>query len=209
MHTNRGFTLLEVLLIVVLIAVVGFAGWTWYQAREANDTQDTVGHEHTDEPDEEESEEDTAELSPGEIMELDQPVELTSADDINNLPAETPSSYINHLEQRLEDNDPDENNCIDKYTVRRISTVNIDVNEGRVNANTGDDRTCEPMYAGVRYTQDGETWERFVAAHAPPSCEDLVATNVYEEFHDGCVDPDAGPGETSPNPNGSIAQLAN
>lgn len=32
MLKNRGFTLIEIVLVVVMLAAAGFAGWTWYQA---------------------------------------------------------------------------------------------------------------------------------------------------------------------------------
>lgn len=33
MRNNRGFSLMEGLLVVALVALIGFAAWTWFQAQ--------------------------------------------------------------------------------------------------------------------------------------------------------------------------------
>lgn len=41
----RGFSLIEVLLVIVLLALVGLAVWTWYDNREATEPADVTPQE--------------------------------------------------------------------------------------------------------------------------------------------------------------------
>lgn len=42
---SRGFSLVEVLLVIVLLALVGLAVWTWYDNREATEPADITPQE--------------------------------------------------------------------------------------------------------------------------------------------------------------------
>lgn len=47
---QKGFTALEVVLLIALVAIIGFAGWTWYQSTQANNNQTEVSEEDSSEP---------------------------------------------------------------------------------------------------------------------------------------------------------------
>lgn len=44
-NNHRGFSLVEVLLVIVLLALVGLAVWTWYDNREATEPADITPQE--------------------------------------------------------------------------------------------------------------------------------------------------------------------
>lgn len=52
LKNKKGFTLVEVVLVIVALAAIGFAGWTWYQANQAEEV--TENKERTGEIEKEE-----------------------------------------------------------------------------------------------------------------------------------------------------------
>ena len=209
---QKGFTVLETVLILALIGVIGFVGWSAYQLNQEEEGSDEVAESEVngDESDE------VATLQPGELLELDSPVKLSSSADVDNLPEETPESFKDYMRSEMSDFDttfeapnPDVD-CEQYLEVDLISSINVNTQMRTVEAGTDESGACA-VGGGqlIRYLDEGEDqWSEMSIAHQPPTCDELVENNIYEEFWESCLESaDDDIENTVPNPNGSIRQL--
>lgn len=210
---QKGFTALETILILVLIGVIGFVGWTVYQSNQEDEQPEepAASEQVEEEPNE------TASFLPGELLELNPPVRLSTTQDVENLPEQTPTSFKDYMRGVLSDFDTtfeapaSDVECEQYIEVNLISTINAGAQFRAEEAGTNQAGQCA-IGGGqmIYYLADEQTeqWDNLGIAHAPPTCEQLVEKEIYEEFIDTCLE-NAGdsPSNAVSNPNGSISKL--
>lgn len=205
---QKGFTVLEVVLVILILAAVGFAGWVLWQSQQSTEEVSPSQSKKDGLPQEDTGSTDDTTLEKGEIIDLGRDgVQLTGNGDIDKLPAKTPESFREHISRRLKDNTPDDNNCIDAYAITKISTVNIEGGVSRVNADTKKSgRKCGKGVGMVWYrTGDGQ-WDSLVATQSVLLCSTLEEKAIYKEFVEVCM-PEDKDKSIVPNPNGLLKNV--
>lgn len=201
MFINRkGFTVVEIILTIVIIAVLGFAGWALWQSQQpASEEMSTNQSSRDNVPQQEESG-----LKKDEIIDLgNEPVDLVESKDAEKLPAKTPESFKKEISRTLKNNKPDENNCVDVYTVSKISAVNVAGSVASLDADTEESSQACGSGAGQVWYKTGEgQWDSLTVTQSVILCSTVEEKNIYEEFLDSCGDESKN--EIVPNPNGSL-----
>ena len=127
---NKGFGLIELLLIIVLLTAIGFVLW---QVTQTNQSLDQI--ENLDLVDSEQIRHDEAESDQNDvsiITVLEEVIVMSDPGDETLLPGVTPESFKDFIGQKLVDKNsmPNERSCITQYRVSQISDVNIGGNAG-------------------------------------------------------------------------------
>jgi Tfp pilus assembly protein PilE len=145
MSRQKGFTLVEGLLIVLIFSVVGFAGYTiWSNQRNVNSTETMPANSNNDET--EENDNSVYEVS------ID---DLTKVSDIDKLPDFTPESFVSYFSVVLERNENSNKDCTASYSIYTISSDSI--NGGVVPVEEGD--TFCGSGAPLRWVNYDGTWK--------------------------------------------------
>jgi len=188
---QKGFSLVEGLLIVVLIGLIAGVGFYVYRQSQDNNSS------KSDTP--RTAQEDSQKKNPN-ITELDPAIELTKPSDVEKLPDSTPASFIAYLEKEL--SKPPEDGCIEMISISKVSELNISGGAGAVNAETlKADEGCGGGASVYWYFQDNK-WQELGLQFAI-SCDELAKMKIYEEFLETCVeDFEAEDINEIPNPNG-------
>lgn len=205
---HKGFTAIEIIVVIVVVAMLGLAVWVLWQNQ-----QSTPGEMSTSQPEENSLPQqgtgntDVTTLEKGEIIEIsDGPIELTESEDVDRLPAKTPESFKQALAQKLKNNKPNENNCVTVYTVTKISTVNIAGGVAYVNADTKKpSRECGSGAGVVWYKTGDSQWDSTVVTQSVLLCSTLKEKKIYKEFVEKCRD--RSKGKIVPNPNGLLESV--
>lgn len=188
---QKGFSLVEGLLIVVLIGLIAGVGFYVYRQSQDNNSS------KSDTP--RTAQEDSQKKNPN-ITELDPAIELTKPSDVEKLPDSTPDSFIAYLEKEL--SKPPEDGCIEMISISKVSELNLSGSVGSANAETLE--PSEGCFGGASATWylQGDKWQ-LLAMQAPISCDELAKMKIYEEFLETCVeDFEAEDINAIPNPNG-------
>lgn len=212
---QKGFAVIEVLLVLVIVGLIGGLGWYVYQQKDAGneahtpqitsyDTCVAAGNPATlSEPPQCTADGQTftrAGNTSTSIVDLGElRITLTSENDLEKLPDDVPSSFVTYLkgEFRKAAAEDSETACKMSYSVKRYSNVNIDGSSGPATDTEG----CGSGAHTIWYLQDDQ-WHQ-VGLQGAWSCAEVAKTTIYREFLETCVDSDSAQSMVS-NPNGSI-----
>lgn len=200
---NKGFTVVEVLLLVVLVALVAGIGYYIYtQSQKQDETskpQSSVSQPSN-------SHQDTPKSENVTYLADNQQIILVKPGDESKLPDDIPASFKAFMKEKLSKNSkPDKYGCYTLYSVEKYSALNISGGTGAVNDLSGEWEagSCGGGAAAFWYLKNGE-WGEHVT-QAINTCDDIAKTTIYEEFIRSCL---KGNGEDMnaivKNPNGSI-----
>lgn len=222
-RNQKGFAAVEVLLVLLVVGLTGGIGWYVFQRQSSSASQDAQvkvtnfeecvaagnpvlesspeqcvanGQRFTNENN----------SSVGEhIMDLgDKGVELIQVSDVDKLPDAVPQSFRQYITKKLQQRIPSENGCIEVYSVKIVSEVNIRGNVGAADSDGNSFEGCGGGASMYWYLTDGG-W-RELAIQMMPSCKQLSETLIYKEFIPECFADESG-AEMKENPNGSIIKV--
>jgi Tfp pilus assembly protein PilE len=204
--SEKGFAVVEILIIVFVIGLLGTIGWFVYdrqndssQTRKTQDSSKTV-------------EEDTDVENPSAATETkymtvtkgSYALRLTT--DVRLLPAGTPESFKTFIKTKLSDT-ADQDGCWAQYTIQAVSPVNV---LGIFESVNGADETDPDVkcVGGARLvwalTPKG-TWDE-TGGHDHSDCTSKNGGKVYEEFAAECYTDSMGT-TVAKNPNGSVTAV--
>lgn len=196
MKNQKGFAILPILLLLTLVGAIGGVGWYVYSQNKEIRQELPAAVVETDTTKEVEPQVD---LTVTELSEADKVV-LIRPEDINKLPAVTPQSFKDYMKGVLVANKPVDG-CYEKYTVTKISAVNISGSVNAAGANGEPSDNCVGGAAMFWYVQNNQ-WNKY-GTQSIDTCDHLATTKIYVEFIDICL-ASTNSDATVPNPNGSI-----
>ncbi|MDX1765492.1 MAG: hypothetical protein R3313_00910 [Candidatus Saccharimonadales bacterium] len=187
---NRGFGVIEIVLIVVLVGAVGFTLW------QINKTDETVSDSETSTQLVEtvnqagDTNNNITKVVDGAVYYLDDSelISLIYEEDVSKLPEGTPQGFIDLVvKEVLSENDPADD-CVSELKISRISPVNVAGSLGGANPDDlTDTRTCIGGGKAVYGMSDSGDWMRLVPGE-PPLCSDIEEANIYYDFESACFD---------------------
>jgi type II secretory pathway pseudopilin PulG len=148
MSKQKGFTLVEGLLIVLIISVVGFAGYTVWNNQQDDKNVNSTEIMPANSTDDGTEEYDTSvyEVNIGD---------LTKVSNIDKLPDFTPESFVSFFTDILEENENSNKDCTASYSIYTISSNSI--SGGVVPVEEGD--TFCGSGAPLRWVNKDGTWK--------------------------------------------------
>lgn len=207
MSIKKGFSVVEILIVIVVIGLLAAAGWLVYdrqksktESKEATTTQ--VNQESAVQTN---SENETATKKIDTIIH-DVDITMQTATDINKLPEYTPASFREYMLGVLKDNKFFNNGAegvdtITEYSISKISQANIVGGRYPVDKNGVGYSGAPAIWV---LTPTGE-WDQ--ESLNGPSCKSKNGGLIYEEFAQECAR-NADGTNWGENPNGSIKSLA-
>ncbi len=208
---EKGFGVLEILLIVIVIGLIVVVGWLFIDRQKAKDggASKTTNTQQTTQKNTEQKSTQSTNETPKQIdtaiHEVD--IKLQTEADISKLPSYVPESFRTYMLDTLKNNKPDKYGCINIYSVSKLSVVNVygGVENGGVQVPT---ENCPGTGSSAIWavTPSG-TWEQ-IGTQYSFVCNTPGGGKVYKEFSETCRTVDQ-PIAPVPNPNGSIISLNN
>ncbi len=216
MHTQKGFSLIEGLLIVLVISVIGFGGyyvWSQQDDKETNTTETVqevpMNSEAVGQSGDETANLSSNSLSGNEFLELEEPAVIVNEKDVDSLPAETPGSFVEYLREVVRENTPDElSGCVAEYTISIISNVNVAGGISSIDEETLSSSGSCGAGAKKVWVYDGNSWDDSASGQDAPVCSNLNEPVIYSEFVEKCYEDSEGT-KLIDNPNGSITNSVN
>ncbi len=196
---QNGFSTIVVLLFIVIIGLIGGTGWYVWQSQ--NNTKPNTSESASTTAKKEDTSNDKAKI---DTTITDVNISLKTEADINKLPAIAPASFKSYLLEKLKQNTPDEYDCIEVYSISKISAVNIKGGGSSVNVTAGRDNCISGAPRVWALTPSG-TWDD-VSLNGP-MCKSENGGLIYEEFASECYS-NSTTDTLVKNPNGSIKSLA-
>lgn len=195
-HNQKGFSIIELLLIIILAGALGGIGWyVWGEHSKkiaSNDKPVSTSNEKK------ESSSDEASTV------TDVKISLKTEADISKLPDDTPASFKAFMLEKLKANTTDGDGCITVYTISKISAVNILGSAGSASASGNDSDSCMGGAPLVWVLAPTGKWDE-VSLNGP-TCKSENGGLVYEEFAADCSTGSDSSSSTK-NPNGSVTAI--
>lgn len=199
-RNEKGFSVVEVVIMIVVIGLVGAVGWLVYD-RQNNQQSTTMQNASETKADEESTETEV----PTKITITEGSWELLRPSDVSKLPDITPASFKSFIATKLTST-PDSWGCYPSITITKITPINIKGYSGVVNEAGKAEGNCEAGGGGPVWalTPNG-TWDE-TAGQDHADCTTIHGAKVYEEFAVECF---AGANGTDniKNPNGSVTAV--
>lgn len=197
---QRGFTLIEGLFVAVVVGALAFGGFYIFNENNKDEPLQT----QTEQQENQDTANDEAESAFIDLGSEDK-VTIFSLADIDNLPKETPASFVEFMKDSYDEPVADEFGCISATSIKKISSINVLGSSGSYDAQTRESGTeyCGSGIGIVWYLDSNGQWES-LRFQDYKSCELLVENKIYAEFMEKCFDDNNQPVS---NPNGSIKEL--
>lgn len=196
-NNQKGFSILEIILIIVVFSLVAGIGWFVWQRQQSDDNVSTT----------QQSTETVTPTSRGyEVTDIN--VDIVEVSDFDKLPTETPKGFVEALKEKFKkDNSDSSRECSTVFTVEKISEINVKASKGWVEIKDGkivkDSQVCGGGTYSIWAFDNGQWIER-IAGNELPDCKRLAAPVIYSEFIEQCYG-QGGALTVLANPNGSIA----
>lgn len=200
---ENGIAIIAVLLVLIVIGVLAGTGWYVWKNQHRNNAQQNQTPTQPTEAKKESPQSEQKKKVDTTIAEVN--VLLKTAADIDKLPAVTPTSFKAFMLEKLQNNKPSAEGCMQMYSISKISAVNIKGGGATVSTTGEFGGECvggAPVLWVI--TPDGK-WDE-VSLNGVV-CKSSGGGLVYEEFAAECYK-DPNTDSLVKNPNGSIKSLA-
>lgn len=197
---KKGFMFLELILIIVFFVLVGLGIWYITSNNTGNTETDTTSSQTSG---------DTSPQAADEVHYVADTIKLTTSQDLDKLPANTPESFKSYLtNQYLKANKISTDACILEVSFSILSLYNYSGGLVPVQ-NPNSDEECPGFGGGklaIGSADQGATWSS-VGGQTYPNCDDVVAANLHQEFVPTCFKDESG-SEPVDNPLGYLGSKA-
>ncbi len=216
---EKGFALVEVLLIVLVVSVIGFGGYYVYTqntkdkdietASQSQNSLDNGSGSVSDEQMPIETEQSPV-LKSDEVIYPEEGISLVTTEDLDKLPGNTPESFKTYLaDNYLKQNDTSTDACVTGIWLTKLSLYNYGGSSGP-NDNPAINGECEGLGSGKAMfgsPDQGATWEGLTGVQAIVDCDDVVSADLHYEFIGSCASAPGGNGRID-NPLGYLGSKA-
>ena len=198
-NKNKGFTLVEVLLLIVVLILVGGLGYLGY--KQVNKKSKTSTTTTTQKSAMQNTKENVATTTKVDTTVHEVNITLQTEADISKLPDYTPSSFKAYMLNLLKNNKPSDTGggivITEQYEISKISQVNISGGHAPV------DQNGPGGAPAIWVLTPAGTWDQ--ESLNGPVCKSKNGGLIYEEFVQECYN---NAGAWVKNPNGSVTSLA-
>lgn len=219
---QKGFSLVEVLLVVVVVGLIGGIGWYVYQQRKTDEPKQqaaaitnfdecvAAGNPvmesypeqcHADGQTFADTKDGPEESKNVTFVSGEQGIRIFAEGDVDKLPDQTPDSFKEYMKQKARNPKFYEGGCRDAWTVIKVSKLNVYGGLGGADKNGVSGEGCGGGAAMFWYLQDG-VWKEY-ATQMATMCNELAKMKIYAEFIPVCYSSTT-MDDQRPNPNGSI-----
>lgn len=196
-NNQKGFSVVEALLILVAIGLIGFVGWYVWNASKSNSTSDSQTN-------------NTQQTTKSKYTVKNVDVKIFTKNDLAKIPASAPAGFVEAFSKVAESqiSKPNQDGCYAMYYIEKISDINVLAGKGLYEKKNGavvdNSSICGGGARSIWAISNGK-WVEVAGGNDDIPCSEITSPKVYSEFAKECYD--AAKQHVIPNPNGSITSV--